>query len=682
MKRILVVAILMILGVSGCFRDAKSQNKRIPVNVITGLDSFQIGGRYMQLGDLSDSTKFDSVKYVSPKFTQNVNPFFATITAALNNAGSGTLIIVYPGTYTEGITGKNFVAIHCFDGVTVTRTRALTSTPLISNGAGVFFAITGAGTFIDSGEVIQSSFSLNGNIVFEAKSVVVNDSASFLMNGNVIGNIKSFSSLQRDNPDNARALLRSAGGISNVLIDSFYCNPLRDIGIQVSSGFQQIRVNKSINRVIECTGGRQYITAHLIDSVIKISSSGVIQGVQANRIEDDMRCEAGIQIINGLQINGGAYINSSGQEQYIYTSYLNGVVNSSAGTVYVDAEKGIGGAITNTANQIIKTGTLFSTVLNTSGNQTIVANNFKNLVTCGGGNQNITSYDSITTNSTASVTTIICSGGIQTINGNVIAQIHPIVSHAAAPITLSGGIMYLSANVITGYATVINITGGTLYANKINYLKNLNDSGHCIRQAGGTSYINAIDVSGSFQPSGQGSYSTFNIISGYCNLHIQDSLIALGNAYSCIEVTGTGGLDVFANVIIADSGYACLLQGTGGGTVTANNIINKATDSGTVIDVNSASGTWTVKNAKITGRGTAIAGETFIVSLTTDNAIFWNCVFVNSDFLSGLDAYTFYSASNRDIRIYGIANGNVAIDNGVVIVTPVVGSFAVDAQVQ
>lgn len=577
MKRIAII-LLMLVSVSGCFRDAKSQNKRIPVNVITGLDSFQIGGRYMQLGDLSDSTKFDSVKYVSPKFTQNVNPFFATITQALNNAGSGTLIMVYPGTYDEQIKAKNNVKIYAFEGVNFTYTAD------------------------------------NSNALCTDSAVAVNFS------------IRGFANFTRVSSDAQATILHTSNPDTKVFFE----------GVSLLSTVS----GAGANWVLYNFGGEQYI------KIDKLLTDG---GINTRAVFND---NGGLQLVEVTDsiktANGYAFYTTSGLQSIKANYILGGVRNAS----------GSGTQIVN-GNYIIATTNSF--IWNAGTLQVI----------------NASIIDASIISQTAPIT--VTTGEVHITASVIKSDAYRYGSSLLGG--FSGGIIYLKADVMYAPCTVIQNTGATLYAD-IKYLYNSNDTGHCVRQTAGTSYFNVTDMMGSNQPTGQGSYSTFNIIGGYANLHVTDSLIARGNGYACLEITGTGGLDVTANVIIADSGYACLLQGTGGGTVTANNIINKATDSGTVIDVNSASGTWTVKNAKITGRGTAIAGETFIVSLTTDNAIFWNCVFVNSDFLSGLDAYTFYSASNRDIRIYGIANGNVAIDNGVVIVTPVVGSFAVDAQVQ
>lgn len=573
MKKLLIIFIIAFCGITS------AQNKRIPVQVITGLDSFQIGGRYMQLGDLSDSTKFDSVKYVSPKFAGiNVSPFFATITAALNNAGSNTLIIVYAGTYDEQIKAKNNVKVYAMDGVNLTYTADNSNALVTDSGSAVTFSITG------------------------------------------------FANFSRTSSDVQATILHTSHADTKVFFEG------RDLLSTVSGA--------GANWVIFNSGAEQYIKINKLTTAGGINNRAIYNqssGLQTIQIFDSVKTE-----------NGYAFYSVSGLQEVDAGFIVGGIRNA-----------------TGDGTQIV--------------NAKTIAASTNNFIWCTGPLQ-IINADIIDASIISQTAPITVTAGECHLNANIIkSDAYRYGSSILGAFT--GGIVYLNANKVYAPCTVIQNTGATLYG-EVDYLYCSNDTGHCIRQTAGTSYMNVADMSGSNQPVGQGSYSTFNIIGGYCNLHVTDSLIARGNAYSCIEVTSTATFDCIANVIIADSGYACLLQGTGGGTVIANNIVNKATDTSTVIDVNSASGTWTVKDAKITGRGTRISGEQFIVSLTTNNSIWWNCVFVNSDFHSGLDAFTFYSASNRDIRIYGVANGNVAIDNAVVIVTPIVGSFSVDAQVQ
>ena len=72
---------------------------------------------YCQSSDPSDT------KFVSPSYP-NSDPFYSTITDAINSGRGPFFIEVYPGTYNESITMVNGINIHCWPGVTITSSGA------------------------------------------------------------------------------------------------------------------------------------------------------------------------------------------------------------------------------------------------------------------------------------------------------------------------------------------------------------------------------------------------------------------------------------------------------------------------------------------------------------------------------------------------------------------------------
>jgi hypothetical protein len=61
-----------------------------------------------------------NIKYVSPDFTSSVAPYYPTIVAAITaSVVSGSLIVVYPGTYNARHVLKNAVDWYCYPGVTI-----------------------------------------------------------------------------------------------------------------------------------------------------------------------------------------------------------------------------------------------------------------------------------------------------------------------------------------------------------------------------------------------------------------------------------------------------------------------------------------------------------------------------------------------------------------------------------
>lgn len=551
-------------------------------NRVTFNTPIELGGRLINLSSLSDSTKFDSVKYVSPKFTGNVNPYFSTITNALNSAGAGTLIIIMPGVYDEGnLTGKDSVHFELQNGV-IWKYTANTANSIMSFG-NIYSIISGKGIFIrsstNSSETIFNASSSTSNIHIQALELRINQGVGITGNGRMV--IKT-------------SLLVNTGANLND-----YC-------------------------LTSNSNGRIFFHA---DSVCALGGKSIVNTGGFNHIEVK-------------SIFGGIYNSGSEGSQYVYADFI---------------KRGYG---------VISNGN--------GGKQYIYAQEIE-----------------ATTPDGLSVTPIINSNQTGTEQYITAQKIYSDVPYYTVPMIVLHGFQVIKADYIYSYSTVIN-GQSAIYNNSFveaNRIECLNDTGHCVRIASAIMnvHIKAGQIIGGSQPSGQGSYSTINVSFGTLTLEVQDSIRAKRNGYSAIELSSGGRLYCQAGYITADSGYACILNGTGGSLIEAFEISNKSVNNiATVISINSASGTHTIRNSRIIGRGWYDSGtaETYVVAVITANSIFWNCIFNNTDLLASSGNIFYLPSGSTDIRLYGFNAGNVPIDNGSQLVIPLVGTYTEDASAQ
>jgi hypothetical protein len=244
---------------------------------------------------------------------------FTTIQEAIQEAGSGDVVIVDPGTYHENINflGKN---------ITVTSTApgdlaVVTATVIEGDGTGsvVTFANEEGPEAVISGFTITGGYGTSessiGNYIYFGGGVFCYNSSPSII-GNVIINNHGPSEMEGDDPENWT--LGYGGGIggymSNAIISRniiFGNDGYAGGGVLVIGGQAKVSNNLIYENLAIVGGGVVLLGGELINNTITNNSGDIAGNVYSDEEAESGQCIIANNIITGAVNGGGIYANES-----------------------------------------------------------------------------------------------------------------------------------------------------------------------------------------------------------------------------------------------------------------------------------------------------------------------------------------------------------------------------------
>jgi len=558
---------------------AKWNNRSVMTTRSFLADTLLLNGQRLHVNDIMFGA--DSVKYVSKKYYgDKAKNTFVKVQNAIDSSGVGSLIVVYPGTYSEAVKLKTGVNLWLQEATI--QYDGQDTIPTIRDSLAVVCSIFGTGNIV-RGNVDAGAYPDIVNALSPIAAIMLRNSSSNIY--------VELNSVDNDN------------GFALTTVYNTICSPIIVYGGMLSGS---IRFLSNYEFEINVLSGH-----------ILYQKAGVIN------LEIDSAFASGGGRTNYYFRNSSQFltIHEDIDNVFIYSSKSSSVLNLKNITGEVDAD-------TNSYQEInCSNFSNHSTNLSPTNN---VRYGARQVLNCAG---NIALYNG----------SLYCYKAHQFIKARNIFQTKPNISSSPTnQILLRNDYGFQVIDVqdsITAYYTMIYMQGfhypkfSSSFSSydssrvEINaqFIGCLNDTGHAILNDFGRVYATANKIV-------SGGYATCVSNGGEMQLYVQDSIRSRANVPtarasgdSCVAIwaTARAELNIIANVIRADSTcYAMLLQDSATGQITANEISSEHGPaikflSNRTIRITNAN----IKSDSINGSGFYIAS----IIIGTDNLELQNC---------------------------------------------------------